>query len=162
MGPLLAAPSALSPLPQSPSSSACSSPTCLKKRISYCVKRFFLVIHSSIVTKSFGLSCFQRCSIHRFSPRNQTNDGPRIPPSCRRCTAALLLCRLNPQKYYDDFQFRKARTFGVSRGHNSAAFQGGGQKVQILGQPSLPLDTTKKSCLTLPFPPYLPALPPPS
>ena len=34
--------------------------------------------------------------------------------------------------------------------------------MQILGQPSLPLDTTKKSCLTLPFPPYLPALPPPS
>lgn len=32
--------------------------------------------------------------------------------------------------------------------------------MQILGQPSLPLDTTKKSCLTLPFPPYLPALPP--
>jgi len=129
-----------------------------KKRISYCVKRFFLVIHSSIVTKSFGLSCFQRCSIHRFSPRNQTNDGPRIPPSCRRCTAALLLCRLNPQKYYDDFQFRKARTFGVSRGHNSAAFQGGGQKVQILGQPSLtPSRYYKKNLASLfrfrPFPP---------
>merc|ERR1712012_1320028 len=80
-------------------------------------------------------------SIHRFSPRNQTSDGPRIPPSYRHCrtrTTTLLLCRLNPQKYYDDFQFRKARTFGVSRGHNSVAFQGGGQKVQILGQPSLP------------------------
>ena len=69
------------PFPSSSATSTCSSPTCFKKRISYCVKRFFLVIHSSIVSYCFRISCFQSISIRSdeclrtpFSPRNQTID----------------------------------------------------------------------------------------
>ena len=71
----------------------------------------------------------------------------RIPPFCRRlrfrdrATPSLP----QPTEYYDDFQFRKARTFvsSVSVGSNSAAFR---RAKSANSRPEFPLliSTTKK------------------
>ena len=154
------------PSTSSSATSTCSSPTCLKKG-SPTLRYTVLSCHSlKYCYESFGLSCFQRRRSIDLAPGiKQTTDRESLLLAASAAAAApqpVLLCRLNPQKYYDDFQFRKARTTLVGSVVSVAVaiiLRLSGRAKSANSRPALPLSGCKKknSCLTLPFPLFPPS-----
>ena len=74
------------PSTSSSATSTCSSPTCLKKGSPTASNGSFLSF-TQVLLRIFRIKLLPT-PLHRFSPRNQTSDGPRIPPSCPRLRRA--------------------------------------------------------------------------